>query len=79
MGTAVKVHPLAVVLSVAAGSLLAGIPGALFAVPFVAVLNVMVHYISSGVWRSRQGGSGSAPPYQPIWQTVPQAVRRTRS
>lgn len=79
MGTAVKVHPLAVVLSVAAGSLLAGIPGALFAVPFVAVLNVMVHYISSGVWRTQRGGDDAPPPFQPIWQTVPQAVRRTPS
>ena len=41
IGKAVKVHPLAIVLSVAIGSLLAGIPGALFAVPIVAVLNVM--------------------------------------
>ena len=47
MGTAVKVHPLAVVLAVAAGSLLAGIPGALFAVPVAAVLNVMVLSIAA--------------------------------
>ena len=45
MGTAVKVHPLGVVVAVAAGSLLAGIPGALFAVPVAAVLNVMIVYI----------------------------------
>lgn len=51
MGTAVKVHPLAVVFSVAAGSFIAGIPGALFAVPIIAVLNVMVKYIASGQWR----------------------------
>ncbi|WP_431277663.1 AI-2E family transporter [Leifsonia poae] len=78
MGTAVKVHPLAVVLAVAAGSLLAGIPGALFAVPFVAVLNVMVHYVSSGVWRNRGPGTYDGP-QTVIWQTVPQAVRRPRS
>ncbi|WP_111719682.1 AI-2E family transporter [Homoserinimonas sp. OAct 916] len=51
MGSAVKVHPLAVVFSVAAGTLIAGIPGALFAVPTVAVLNVVVVYIASGRWR----------------------------
>jgi putative heme transporter len=51
MGTAVRVHPLAVVLSVAGASFVAGIPGALFAVPFVATLNVMVKYIASGEWR----------------------------
>ncbi|WP_309616721.1 AI-2E family transporter [Salinibacterium sp.] len=48
MGSAVKVHPLAVVFAVAAGSFLAGIPGALFAVPVIAVLNVMVKYIAGG-------------------------------
>ena len=52
MGTAVKVHPLAVVFAVAAGGFLAGIPGALFAVPVVATLNVMVNYIARGDWRS---------------------------
>jgi len=51
MGTAVKVHPLAVVFAVAAGSFIAGIPGALFAVPIVAVVNVMTKYIASGDWR----------------------------
>ena len=52
MGTAVKVHPLAVVLAVATGGLLAGIPGALFAVPLVAVLNVTIGYIARGDWRT---------------------------
>ena len=42
VGKAVNVHPLAVVFAVAIGSLLAGIPGALFAVPTVAVANVMM-------------------------------------
>jgi predicted PurR-regulated permease PerM len=70
MGTAVKVHPLAVVLVVAAGSLLAGIPGALFAVPIAAVLNVMTNYISSGAWRSSPQSPGLVPS-SPLWQTVP--------
>lgn len=52
MGSAVSVHPLAVVFAVAAGGFLAGIPGALFAVPVVAVLNVMVNYIARGEWRA---------------------------
>jgi predicted PurR-regulated permease PerM len=54
MGTAVKVHPLAVVFAVAAGSYLAGIAGALFAVPVVAVVNVMVNYVATGKWRATQ-------------------------
>ncbi len=52
MGTAVKVHPLAVVFAVAAGGFLAGIAGALFAVPVVATLNIMIHYIARGEWRT---------------------------
>jgi len=42
VGGAVKVHPLAVVVGVAAGTGIAGIPGALFAVPLIAVANAMV-------------------------------------
>jgi len=51
MGVAVRVHPLAVVVAVAAGGFIAGIPGALFAVPLVATVNVMVKYMASGDWR----------------------------
>jgi predicted PurR-regulated permease PerM len=46
LGRAVKVHPLAVVLAIATGSLLAGIIGALVAVPIVAVANSMAAYLS---------------------------------
>jgi predicted PurR-regulated permease PerM len=42
VGGAVKVHPLAVVVGVAAGTGIAGVPGALFAVPLIAVGNAMV-------------------------------------
>lgn len=71
MGTAVKVHPLGVVLVVAAGALLAGIAGALFAVPIAAVLNVMISYINGGVWRSQT--VDSEPAFSStLWQTVPQ-------
>lgn len=52
MGNAVKVHPLGVVLAVAAGSYVAGIPGALFAVPIVATANAMIIYVASGKWRT---------------------------
>jgi predicted PurR-regulated permease PerM len=52
VGNAVKVHPVAVVLAVATGGFIAGIPGALFAVPLVATLNVMIGYIGTGEWRT---------------------------
>jgi predicted PurR-regulated permease PerM len=45
MGHAVSLHPVAVVLVVAAGSLVAGIIGALFAVPLAAVLNTVIQYL----------------------------------
>ncbi|MGA5700764.1 AI-2E family transporter [Peterkaempfera bronchialis] len=45
LGRAVRVHPLAVVLAVAAGSILAGIGGAVVAVPLVAVTNTVVGYL----------------------------------
>jgi len=45
MGHAVSLHPVAVVLVVAAGSLAAGIVGALFAVPLAAVLNTVMLYL----------------------------------
>ncbi|GAA1836829.1 AI-2E family transporter [Agromyces salentinus] len=70
MGTAVKVHPLGVVLAVAAGSFLAGIPGALFAVPVAAVLNVMINFVSGGTWK--QSAGPPVVPTSPLWRTVPQ-------
>src|SRR4051794_11196908 len=46
LGRAVRVHPLAVVLSIAAGLLIGGIFGALIAVPTVACTNVAGTYLS---------------------------------
>ena len=46
LGRAVHVHPLAVVLAIAAGLLIAGIFGALIAVPTVACINVAGTYLS---------------------------------
>ena len=50
MGAAMKIHPLAVALAVAAGGFLAGIPGVLFAVPIVAYLNVFISYLANKRW-----------------------------
>jgi predicted PurR-regulated permease PerM len=46
LGRAVRVHPLAIVLAIAAGLLIAGIFGALIAVPIVACVNVAGTYLS---------------------------------
>ncbi|MCP9957512.1 AI-2E family transporter [Streptomyces sudanensis] len=45
LGRAVRVHPLAVVLTVSAGGLVAGLGGAVVAVPLVAVTNTVVGYL----------------------------------
>lgn len=57
LGRAVKVHPLAVVFGIAAGTLLAGIIGALIAVPIVAVISTVGRYLA--------GGDEPTPPAEP--------------
>ncbi|WP_426565886.1 AI-2E family transporter [Angustibacter sp. McL0619] len=57
LGRAVSVHPLAVILGIAAGALVAGILGALFAVPLIAVGNTMLLSLT---------GNDPAPPQEPI-------------
>jgi putative heme transporter len=47
LGRAVKLHPLAVVLAIASGLLVAGIAGALLAVPLLAVLNSGIRSLRS--------------------------------
>jgi hypothetical protein len=52
LGRAVSLHPLAVVLSVAAGVVVAGITGALLAVPLLAVINTAVRSLGAPVEQS---------------------------
>jgi predicted PurR-regulated permease PerM len=47
MGRAVALHPLAVILAIASGIVVAGIVGGLFAVPLLAVLNSGVRHLLS--------------------------------
>ncbi|HEX3221602.1 MAG TPA: AI-2E family transporter [Nocardioides sp.] len=46
MGRFVSVHPLGVIVAIAAGILVAGIPGALVAVPFAAAANAVVQHLA---------------------------------
>ncbi|MBD7996678.1 AI-2E family transporter [Arthrobacter sp. Sa2CUA1] len=70
MGRAVALHPLAVILAVTGGTLVAGIAGALFSVPLLAILNSMVRYVAARRWEqdpllSRDatfGPPGALPP-----------------
>jgi predicted PurR-regulated permease PerM len=47
MGRAVSLHPLAVILAIATGLIVAGIVGGLVAVPLLAVLNTAIRYLTS--------------------------------
>ena len=47
MGRFVSIHPLGIIIAIAAGILLAGIPGALVAVPFAAAANAVVQHLAS--------------------------------
>ncbi|RJU01729.1 AI-2E family transporter [Arthrobacter frigidicola] len=66
MGPAVALHPLAVVLAVTGGTLVAGISGALFSVPLLAVLNTSVKYIARRAWETDPALNGSHPAPGPL-------------
>lgn len=70
MSRSVDVHPLAIALSVIAGTVLAGIVGALFAVPFVAFLNSTVHALR---------GTPPSPPPGEDFPVVDESEGRTAS
>ena len=89
MGRFVSIHPLGVIVAIAAGILLAGIPGALVAVPFAAAANAVVQHLASETavgedprgrarrTTTRTPGSTSTPtpaPAEPT--TAPWATRR---
>lgn len=88
LGRAVRVHPLAVVLSVAAGSLVAGIGGAVVAVPLAAVTNTVVGYLRAHAKENAlraaaaegpepaepvAAAAGAAPPGEPPGEEAPRA------
>ncbi|MFI5973919.1 AI-2E family transporter [Streptomyces sp. NPDC051452] len=68
LGRAVRVHPLAVVLTVAAGGMVAGIGGAVVAVPLVAVTNTVVGYLRQYSLETREqpGLPGQPAPVEPV-------------
>lgn len=57
IGRVMRIHPLAVILAIAAGIVLAGIIGGLIAVPTVAVLNAVGHHLLDG-----PGAEDDVPP-----------------
>ncbi|KUN82726.1 hypothetical protein AQJ66_21420 [Streptomyces bungoensis] len=74
LGRAVRVHPLAVVLTVAAGGMVAGIGGAVVAVPLVAVTNTVVGYLrqySEGVEQAEAVEEADESPAAPDLEDEP--------
>ena len=62
LGRAVRLHPVAVALAVTTGGILAGIGGAIVAVPLVAVVNSVAVYLArERPARLATAGSGPAP------------------
>ena len=71
MGRAVAIHPLAVIVAIATGIVLAGIIGALVAVPIVAVLNTGIRHLAE---RRRAQAEGREPePTEPTGPPMPGA------
>jgi len=65
LGRWVSVHPLGVIVAIATGILVAGVAGALVAVPLAAAANAVVQHITSGVSAASvadQSPVGDEPP-----------------
>ncbi|MDT5025062.1 MAG: hypothetical protein QOE61_1488, partial [Micromonosporaceae bacterium] len=77
MGRAVAIHPLAVILAIAAGIVLAGIIGALVAVPIVAVLNTGIRHLAA-VRQAEETGTAAPWPPEPTGPPAPGAAGEAR-
>lgn len=67
MGRFVAIHPLGIIIAIGAGVLIAGIAGALIAVPFAAALNAVVQHLAGEADQAAQsdgavGGQRPDPP-----------------
>ncbi|WP_067533275.1 AI-2E family transporter [Nocardia crassostreae] len=71
MGRAVRIHPLAVVLAIAAGVVLAGIAGGLLAVPLVALLNTAIRSLLADSPEELYQELTTADPHQRMYAAEP--------
>ncbi|MGH1561968.1 AI-2E family transporter [Mumia sp. DW29H23] len=62
MGHLVQLHPLAIIVAIAAGVTVAGIVGALLAVPLAACVNAVVRHLSARAEEARVAREGESPP-----------------
>lgn len=74
MGRFVSVHPLGVILAIAAGVIVAGVAGALVAVPLAAALNAVVQHLASftDIGESAEEAAEDDPPPVPEEETEAQ-------
>jgi predicted PurR-regulated permease PerM len=79
MGTAVRLHPVAVVLAVSSGSIIGGIGGAVFAVPLAAAANSGIKYIAGGAWKDDAPPPSDPMPREPEQGGAPARRRRRRA
>lgn len=84
LGRAVRIHPLAVVLAITAGVVLAGIAGGLLAVPFVAVMNTAIRSLLVGSPEELYQELNTGEPGEPMFHAdpdrpEPDRYRRTES
>jgi len=66
MGRFVSVHPLGVIIAIAVGVVVAGIPGALVAVPFVASFNAVVLHLADLATPPREEPIPDEPPPEEV-------------
>ncbi|WP_199195683.1 AI-2E family transporter [Nocardia sp. MDA0666] len=71
LGRAVRIHPLAVVLAITAGVVLAGIAGGLLAVPFVAVMNTAIRSLLAGSPEELYQELNTGEPGEPMFHADP--------
>jgi len=57
VGRYVRLHPMAVAVAIAGGGVLEGIPGAVIAVPFVAVVYAVLRFLATGEDQTRHHGA----------------------
>ncbi|MGV9670783.1 MULTISPECIES: AI-2E family transporter [unclassified Gordonia (in: high G+C Gram-positive bacteria)] len=72
MGRSVRLHPVAVVLAIAAGIVAAGIVGGLLAVPLIAFCNTAIRYLVGHPASAILGGTDGfeASPDPPVWDRL---------
>jgi predicted PurR-regulated permease PerM len=75
LGRAVAVHPVAIALSIAAGGVVAGLAGAVLAVPLAATVNTVGRYLAERRPAQRAALGQLAPPLpEPLPEPAPDAA-----